>query len=254
VTPYQSLAWNGFREARRNRVTVVVGIFALVTLGSSVIVTQITVATFRRVLVDVGLGLMILILIFLAIFLSSGLLAREIERKTIFMIVTKPVSRTGFLLSRFAGTLLTLLALQALMTVVFVLEVRLYGFPVGRSVALALAMLVVELFVVTAFGFLYSSFLGQTVSAIATVGTYFAGQFSPELYRFAMKQEGPRRVLGRALYYLVPALDRLNFRALATYDLVPETAAVLKTVLYGLAYGSALLVLACVIFERRDFK
>ena len=251
---YASLAWNGFREARRNRVTVVVGFFALVTIASSVLITQLTVVTFRRVLVDMGLGLMSLILVFLAIFLSSGLLSREIERRTIFLIVTKPVSRSGFLVARFAGTMLTLLVLQAVMTVLFVLELKLYGFPIGPSVSLALAMFAVELFVVTALGFFFSSFLSQTVSALVTIGVYLAGQFSPDLYRFGDKLSGLGRAAARGLYYLLPAFDRLSYRALATYDLVPERSAVLRTVLYGLGYGVGLLVVACLVFERRDFK
>jgi hypothetical protein len=100
---FLATAWNGFREARRNRVTVVVGVFALLTLLLATLVTQITVVTFRRVMVDTGLGLMSLILVFLSIFLSSGLLAREIERRTIVLVVTKPISRSTFL-ARFAGT------------------------------------------------------------------------------------------------------------------------------------------------------
>ncbi|MFL5319158.1 MAG: ABC transporter permease subunit, partial [Myxococcaceae bacterium] len=88
------IAWNGFREARRNRVTVVVAAFAVAILLCSTLVSEVTVATFDRVLTDFGLGSMSLIMVFLAIFLSCGVLSREIERRTIFMVVSKPVSRS----------------------------------------------------------------------------------------------------------------------------------------------------------------
>lgn len=254
MNAFLATAWNGFREARRNRITVVVGVFALVTLLLATLVTQVTVVTFRRVLLDTGLGLMSLILVFLSIFLSSGLLAREIERRTIFLVVTKPISRSTFLWARFAGNLLTLFALQAVMTVIFVLEFKLYGYALGPAVWAALGMLLVELFVVTGIGFLCSSFLGQTVSAVVTVGLYLAGHLSGDLYRFARKAGALGSAIGRALYYLLPNLDRLNYRALASYDVVPPLGEALKSAASGLAYGTVLLILACVVFERRDFK
>ena len=254
MNAFLATAWNGFREARRNRVTVVVGAFALITLLLATLVTQVTVVTFRRVMVDTGLGLMSLILVFLSIFLSSGLLAREIERRTIFLVVTKPISRSMFLWARFAGNLLTLLVLQAVMTAIFVAEMALYRFPLGPAVWAALGMLVVELFVVTTIGFLCSSFLGQTVSAVVTVGLYFAGHLSGDLYRFAQKAGGVAGTVGRAIYFALPNLDRLNFRSLATYDVVPTLHLALKSAASGLAYGIGLLVVASLIFERRDFK
>jgi ABC-type transport system involved in multi-copper enzyme maturation permease subunit len=254
MNAFLATTWNGFREARRNRVTVVVGAFALVTLLLATLVTQVTVVTFRRVMVDTGLGLMSLILVFLSIFLSSGLLAREIERRTIFLVVTKPISRSMFLWARFAGNLLTLLVLQAVMTAIFVAELSLYRFPVGPAVWAALGMLVVELFVVTTIGFFCSSFLGQTVSAVVTVGLYFAGHLSGDLYRFGQKAGGLASTFGRATYFALPNLDRLNYRSLATYDVVPTLDMALKSAASGLAYGIGLLVVASIIFERRDFK
>jgi len=254
MNAFVATAWNGFREARRNRVTVVVGVFALVTLLLSTLVTQVTVVTFRRVLLDTGLGLMSLILVFLSIFLSSGLLAREIERRTIFLVVTKPISRSTFLWARFAGNLLTLFSLQGVMTVIFLLEFKLYGYAVGPAVWAALGMLAVELFVVTGIGFLCSSFLGQTVSAVVTVGLYLAGHLSGDLYRFARKAGALASTVGRGLYYVLPNLDRINYRSLATYDVVPPLGVAVKAATSGLAYGIVLLILASVIFERRDFK
>ena len=254
VNAFVATAWNGFREARRNRVTVVVGVFALVTLLLATLVTQVTVVTFRRVMVDTGLGLMSLILVFLSIFLSSGLLAREIERRTIFLVVTKPISRATFLWARFAGNLLTLFALQAVMVVIFAGEMALYRFPLDASVWAAMAMLTVELFVVTAIGFACSSFMGQTVSAVVTVGLYLAGHLSGDLYRFASKAGGMVASAGHAIYYLLPNLDRLNYRPLATYEVVPVLGVALRSAASGLAYGVILLILASVIFERRDFK
>ena len=101
--PFIALTLNGFREARRNRVTLIVALFALSLLLSSSLVVEVTVGVFDRVLTDMGLGSMSLMMVLLTIFLSSGLISREIERRTIFLMVSKPLSRGAFLVGRLFG-------------------------------------------------------------------------------------------------------------------------------------------------------
>jgi ABC-type transport system involved in multi-copper enzyme maturation permease subunit len=254
VSGYGSLVWNGFRESRRNRVTLVVGFFAASLVGASVLVTEVTVATFRRVLVDVGLGFMSLILVLLAIFLSSGLLAREIERRTIFLVVSKPMSRSGFIFGRFGGVILTLITLELVMAALLLVEVKAYGFQIDRSLLLACAMLILELLVTAALGFFFSSFLNVTLSAICTLGVYMAGQFGGDLYRLGSKLGPVGSALLRLTYYLLPNFERLNYRPFATYQALPPAVTTLGSVAYALAYAMGLLVLAAMLFERRDFK
>lgn len=255
MSAFAAMAWNGFREARRNRVTVVVGAFLGLMLLSSQLVTEVTVNTFERVLTDFGLGTMSLILVFLAIFLSSGLLSREIERRTIFLIVSKPVSRTRFLLARVAGNMLTLTALLLLMAALFFLELKIYGAPVRGTQVIALCFLLVELLVLTSAGVLMSSFAGTTVSALSVVGLYLAGHLAPDLYALSSTPEaGPIRSFGKILYYLVPNLERLNFRPQAAYQLPVDASAALSSLGYGLAWSAVFLCAASIIFSKRDFK
>ena len=152
IRSFWAIAYNGFREARRNRVTLVLAFFAGLLLLSSSLITDITVATFDRVLIDIGLGGMSLILVLLAIFLSTGLLSREIERRTIFMVVSKPVSRGLFLVARLAGNMLTLTALQLLMGSLLLVEFWVLKTPVTWPTVLAMGMLWFELLVLSALG------------------------------------------------------------------------------------------------------
>jgi Cu-processing system permease protein len=179
--PFIALAFNGFREARRNRVTVVVGVFALALLLSTTLVVAVTINTFERVVTDMGLGAMSLTLVLLAIFLSSGLLSREIERRTIFLMVSKPISRGAFLVGRLMGNMLTLTVLQAAMAGLFFLLVVSYGYPITQAHLVATVMLWFELWVLSGVGFLMSSFSSQMVSAFVTVGVYFAGHLSGDI-------------------------------------------------------------------------
>ncbi len=250
-----ALTLNGFREARRNRVTLVMAMFALAMLLSSTLVTEVTVHTLNRVLTDVGLGVMSIMLVLLAIFLSSGLLSREIERRTVFLVVSKPVSRGLFLVGRLAGNMLTLTVLLVAMAAVFFLELSLYRGGITHAQFVAIGVLWVELLLLSAFGFAMSSFSSQMVSAVVTTGVYFAGHLAGDIYSLAAKSKNEFiQVLGKVTYYILPNLSRLNFRPQASYAVDASAQQICSSVAYGLAYAGVLVMLAIALFSRRDFK
>lgn len=255
MRPFLALTLNGFREARRNRVTVVVGAFAFGLLVASTLLTNLSVSTFDRVLTDVGLGVMSIVLVLLSIFLSSGMLSREIERKTLFLIVSKPISRSLFLTARFAGNMLTLGVLLLAMGVLFFGQVALYGTLITQAQFVAIGMLFFELLVLSSIGFAMSSFSSQMVSATVTVGAYFAGHLSGDIYELSSKAESNAfQWLGKAVYYALPNLSRLNYRVQATYELHTPLGELLPSMLYAVAYATVMIVIAVFLFTRRDFK
>lgn len=252
---FLALAWNGFREARRNRVTVLVGAFALVLLLATTLVTEITVGTFDRVITDFGLGVMSVLMVFLAVYLSAGGLSRDIERRTIFLIMSKPLSRTTFVLSKLAGNMLTLGVLLVAMTLVFWIELLLNQAVVTSTQFTAIWGLYLELLVLSAVGLGFSTFATPLVSAIVSAGIYFAGHLSADIYRLGEASEsGFITLLAKGTYYALPNLDRFNFRAEAAYAIEVPFSQVLSSTGYALAWSAVLVVVASVIFERRDFK
>lgn len=255
MTSLSALAWNGFREARRNRVTVLVGAFALLLLLSTTLVTEITVSTFDRVITDFGLGVMSILMVFLAIYLSAGGLSRDIERRTIFLLMSKPISRSTFVLGRLVGNMLTLGILVLAMSLLFWLQLVLHGSPATATHFAAIWGLYLELLVLTTLGLLLSSFATPLVSALVSAGLYFVGHLSGDLYRLGQASESPFvSVVAKATYYVTPNLERFNFRPEAAYAVsVPASEIAVAT---GIALGWATLfiVLTTLIFERRDFN
>ncbi|XXF76637.1 ABC transporter permease subunit [Myxococcaceae bacterium GXIMD 01537] len=252
---FLALTLNGFREARRNRVTVVVAAFALGMLVFAGLLTNLSISTFDRVLTDVGLGAMSITLVLLAVFLSSGMLSREIERRTLFLIVSKPISRRLFLLARFAGNMLTLAMLLGMMALLFLGMVSIYGTAITQAQLVAMGMLWFELLVLSSIGFMMSSFSSQMVSATVTIGSYFAGHLSADVYKLAEKPDaGLLGVLGKAAYYALPNLEKVNYRLQATYELPTPLSHLLGPAAYAVGYTAIMLALAVLLFERRDFK
>jgi Cu-processing system permease protein len=252
---FLALTFNGFREARRNRVTVVVGAFALGLLVASTLLTNLSISTFDRVLTDFGIGIMSIVLVMLAVFLSSGMLAREIERKTLFLIVSKPISRALFLCARFAGNMLTLGVLLVMMGALFILLVSVYGTLITQAQFVAIGMLFFELLVLSSIGFAMSSFSSQMVSATVTVGAYFAGHLGGDIYELSRKAEDPLlQWVGKAVYYALPNLSRLNYRVQATYEIPTPVGELVPHMIYAVGYTTVMIAIAIALFSRRDFK
>lgn len=250
-----ALVWNGFRESRRNRVTAVVAVFAAAMLLSSGLVMDLTVVTFDRVLTDLGLGVMSLISVFLAVFLSTGLIPREVERRTLFMVLTRPISRSTFVVGRLLGNLLTLGFVIASMTALFALQVVVLGGAATQAQVVAVLGLLLEVMLLSSIGFLFASMSSQFVAALCTTGLFFIGHLSTDLYRLAERsKDAATQALLKALYYLLPNLDRLDFKARATYGDPTEWAELGGSAVYALGYSVLLVTAACLIFERRDMK
>lgn len=255
IRSFAALSWNGFREARRNRVTLVVAAFAVALLVTGMLLTSSSIGSLERVLADVGLGAMSLSLTLLAIFLSSGLLSREIERRTIFLVVSKPVSRGQLLLAKQAGNMVTLTAVLAAMALLFWGQLWLYGFQASEPMAAAVGGLWFELFLLTSLGLLLSSFAGQITSGVVALAVYLAGHLSADLYRLGTRSDSAGvQILGKAAYYLLPNLEKVSFRGQATYNVHVDASAFWGGAAYTLGYSAVLLGLGVVIFSRRDFK
>lgn len=261
MSPVLIIAKNGFREARRNRVTLVVFVFAFISVFSTTVSVEFTVATFDRVMADFGLGTIGLIAPVLTLFLSTGLIPREIERRTIFMVVARPVSRSAFVIGRYLGNVATVGLLVVAMGALFLVQLAIAGaserFSTGvhREHVVAIVGILLELILLTAVAFAFATASSQYVASLSATCLYFIGHMSEDLYSLANRSKVEVfKVLGNALYYLLPNFDRLDLKARATYLDPTSNTELAGHAVYAIAYATLMLVVATAIFERRDFK
>lgn len=254
MSPFLTLAVNGFREARRNRVTVVVFGFAFLMAFISTVAIELTVATFERVMLDLGLGVMALISAGLVVFLASGLIPREIERRTIFLVLSRPISRSAFVVARFFGNIATIVVLVAMMTAVLGWQLNTHGVPPGRIFFVSVYGIVLQAVVLNAVCFVLASSMTQFPSAVVAVSLWVMGHLASDLYRMTDRASGGLRWLGRALWLAMPQLDRLDFKARATYQEATSNTELLTAFAYATGYSVVLVTIACLLFEKRDFK
>lgn len=249
-----SIAFNTFRENIREKLLYNLLIFALLMIGSSILLTGLTVGEWDRLIINLGLSSMNFFGVLIAIFVGISLVSKEIDKKTIYTILSKPVPRYEFLLGKYLGLMITLFVNTAVM-VAGLLAVMVYlNAPITLLLFEAIGFIFMELVVITAVGLLFSTFTSTTLSAIFTLAIYVIGHLSTDLVQFGAKMDGLGRALLNAIYYILPNLERFNLKGHVIHKVNVVGTDVLLTTAYGLAYAGLLLVLASIIFQRRDFQ
>ena len=249
-----SIAVNTFRENLRDKLLYNLLIFALLMIGSSLILMRLTLGEFHRLILDIGLGSINFFGVLIAIFVGIGLVSKEIERKTIYTIVSKPVARYQFLLGKYVGLSLTLLINTSIMACGLLAVLYVQEVPIHTVLFKALGLIVVEFMVITAVALLFSTFSSATFSAIFTLALYVIGHLTPDLKAFGEKMGGLGKPILEGMYYVLPNLDRFNLKGHVTHRLDLPLGDLLMIAAYGMAYTAFLLMLASVIFQRRDFR
>jgi ABC-type transport system involved in multi-copper enzyme maturation permease subunit len=250
-----TLAANTMREAIRSKVLYTLLFFAVLLIGTGVLLSTLTYVESQRILQSVGLAAIRLFGAAIAIFVGIGLIHREVERRTIYTILSKPISRAEFLIGKYLGLVATIWLQVAIMGLAFVGVSLLTGAPLTSQVALALGMAAVELALVVAFATFFSSFTTPMLAALFTTGLYAVGHLSRDLRDLGARSEVESvRLVATILHRLLPDLESFNLTTQALHSLPVPAHEVAFALLYGAGYSAVLILLAVVVFERRDFK
>ena len=257
-----------FRESVRDRVPYTMVIFAILLMAASYLISQLTAGQDLKIIKDLGLAAVSLFGLLIAVFIGIGLVSKEVERKSVYGLLTKPVSRPQFVLGKFGGLVLTLVVNIAAMTVAFYLVLfymdRTSSEPVRASWAVqamdpnllfAIGLTLAELMVVTALALFFSTFSSPLLATLLTLGLWVAGHFNADLRNFenVVKSE-PLIWTAKVLYYVLPNLAPFNVKAEVVHGFPVALRHVGLTLLYAVIYTSILLTAAVAIFRRRDFK
>ncbi len=252
-----SIAFNTFREAVRDRVLYNLIVFALLLVASSLLFGQISIGVERLVLINLGLTAISVFGIIIAIFIGIGLVSKEIEKRTLYTVLARPVRRWEFLLGKFFGLSGTLVVNTLCMAAGFfvALFVLVHRFQAADAwLLVALYFIVLEFCLVTAIALFFSTFSSPLLSAIFTLAIFIIGTFAEDLRTFAAIMHGPARWLAIALAYLVPNFASLNVISSVAHGNAIAGRLVFFNTTYATLYAAAALAGAALIFERRNFK
>lgn len=267
------IALNTFKEAVRDKILYVLLVFGvLLILGSKAIGTvSVDTATGNKIMADMGLSAIWIFSGMVSIFVGTGLIYKEIDKRTIYTILSKPAKRWEFLLGKYFGLTLTTLVNMVILSTALLAYLWLNGAPVTRALLQALTLTFVEMLVITAVAIFFSSASTPILSAIFTTMIFFLGQLTQWIVDLADLMRGQATGQGeaaiqraewigaivRTIYVVLPNLHNFNIRREAVLAEPGTLALPLHqmefVVIYGIAYAAALLLVAHLIFSKRNF-
>jgi Cu-processing system permease protein len=255
MTAVWTIAVNTIRELVRGKLLYNLLLFAVLFVAGSLLVAQLTIGNWVRIILDMGLGALEVAGVLMAIVIGVGIVAGELQRKTILPTLAKPVPRWTFCVGRYAGLVLLLTVNAAVILAVLRIVLWLAGYPLRATTLEAVGLLCVEFAVLAAVAILFASFSTPILAGSYAFAVFFIGHLLPDLRLFADKSHSAiGKNLARGFYLLLPDLELLNLKSHASNELSVATTYVWNAAGYGLAYSAVVLALAILIFSRRDLN
>ena len=263
-----AIALSVFRESVRDKVLYNLVAFAVLLIGASYLLGQLTAGQDVKIIKDLGLAATTIFGLFIAIFIGIGLVSKEVERRSIYALLAKPISRPQFILGKYAGLVLTLAANIAVMTVALYAVLAYLNYSATPQVRAAwdtpgldprmleaVALIFVQLMIVTAVALFFSTFSTPLLSAALTFGIFIVGHFNADLKNFDRIMQSPPAIwLARGVYHVLPDFSAFDIKTEVVHGLQVGAGYIAATAAYGLAYIAGLLAISVLIFSRRDFK
>jgi ABC-type transport system involved in multi-copper enzyme maturation permease subunit len=260
-----TIATNTFKEAVRDKVLYNLLIFTLVIISASVLLGRLTIGQDERVIKDMGLASMSLFGVLIATFVGTNLVHKELNKKTIYTLISKPIRRYEFILGKYCGLLLTLIVNLAIMTLVLFLVILIHRLifppplqgrePIGYiAIFKAVSLIFFELMLITSIAILFSTISTPTLSVFFTLAIYVIGHLTVDIKELgATSGNGLLKTLCSLSYYLLPNLENFNIRAEMVRDVSVSHQFIIYSIVYGILYMAAVLLISIMSMERKEF-
>jgi ABC-type transport system involved in multi-copper enzyme maturation permease subunit len=250
----RAIAFNTFKEAIRDRILFLLLFFAAVCIIFSRVLALLTVGDRVKIITDVGLASISIFGALMAILMGTGLVYKEIDKRTIYTLLSKPIHRHQFLLGKYLGLVFTLFVMLVFMTLIFLVLVFLHSFRIEWAMFVAILFIFLELCLITAVAMLFSCFSTPILSTLFSLSFYLIGHISWGLEPLIKKiPSGAAKTLAQVLYTFLPDLENFNFKTEIVHHLPIPPKIFFYSTLYGIFYSVFILALAMLVFRRRDF-
>jgi ABC-type transport system involved in multi-copper enzyme maturation permease subunit len=252
------VAWNTFREAVRDRVMYNLVFFALLMMGAAILVGQVSIGIEEIVIVSLGLSAISVIGLLMAVFIGVGLVSKEMDKRTLYALLAKPVRRWEFLLGKFGGLLLTLSVNTAAMAAGLFAALYFVKHSLERGDAVTLVaiyFILLKLALVVALALLFSCYTTPLLAILFTAGLYVSGLFVNEMKSLHGETLAPAvQTFLRWLAYLLPNFENFDVMASAAHGRAIPASLILHNTAYAALYCAIVLAAASAIFSRRNLK
>lgn len=250
-----AIASNGFREVIRDRIFYFIGFYTLILAIALRLLPDISLGAHDKIFLDLGLGAMGLLAPLVAIFVGTGLINKEIEKRTVLVLIPKPISRAEFIIGKHLGLSGVLAVMLATMSVIYIAMLS-WAEIKYQSALLVISQLylLLEVALLTAVAMAFGVFTSSILATLLSLGVYVMGHISQNLLELGAISKNPQiGAITQFLYLILPDLERLNYRNEITYGVLPPTTELWANAGYGIIYTSLLLAITILVFSRRQF-
>ena len=246
---------NTFKEALRQRILMLLVVFSILLIVVSIFLEPFALGESPKILRDFGLAVAAFFGILTIIIIGSALIHKDIEKRTIYTVITKPVKRSEFIIGKFLGLFLLVAILIFSMAIIHQLVIFIYEGAFDLPLLIAVPFSLIEIMVMLGILLLFSSFSSSTLSAIMGVIFFVIGHATPDLKIFAdqVKVEA-LKYFAYGFYYILPNLENFNLRIELVHRLTLYPDQIVFSICYGFIYTIFLLYLSSIVFEKREFK
>jgi len=255
-----AVARNTFREALRNRAFVGLVVFAIAFILLSMALSEMAVVGQEaRVVQSFGFFAISLVGALTAIIMGAMLVYKEVERKTIYTIVSKPIHRYEFIIGKHMGLVGILVVQLVILALVWTVVTRLQGGDVGLEHTKALVLILVEVALVASVAVMFSAFSSPVLTGLFSLGVFMTGRLVPLLEemlgstRGLFVENGLARMVGETAVNVLPDLSVFNVSQQVLLGVPVHMGYIGEACVYACAYGVIFLAIAIWAFERRDF-
>ena len=248
-----TIAKNTFKETIRDRILYAILAFSILFLLSTLMLGSISLGEDIKVIKDLGLAGIYIFSLLITIFLGTSLIHKEIEKKTLYIILSKPVLSTHFILGKFLGLLASIKLNIFIVTSVYLVIVYLKGGGIDFLSLWSTLLLIFEISIFIGLTILFSTITTPLAGAIYSVIILYIGHSLSILKDYAEKSSEIIHSIVNITYYLLPNLEKFNIRNSIVYGVVPAPLEIICPIVYSVLYTIILLWLAILALKNQDF-
>jgi ABC-type transport system involved in multi-copper enzyme maturation permease subunit len=250
-----TIALNVFWEVMRERVLYLIALFALFLVGTVRLLREFALGTEFKIITDLGIAGIGMLGLIVAIFVGTGLINKEIEQRTILVLLAKPISRADLIVGKYLGLSAVLAVVVFCSSAIYLgfLSLNQISYPFG-SMAIALFFIFLELSLLTAVAIALGVFTSSLLATLLSLGVYVMGHLSPDIIKAGELSENQAiKSFTRNLYLILPDLTKLDLKNQAVYGIIPDFSTLLFNAVYAAIYIVLLLAIANLIFRQKEF-
>ncbi|MFA6082563.1 MAG: ABC transporter permease subunit [Patescibacteria group bacterium] len=254
INAIKVIALNTYKESIRDRILITLGVFAVLLLGATLFLGSISLDQDSKIIIELGLTGIFFFGIIITIFLSGSSIAKELDQRTAYTVLARPITRLTYLLGKFAGLCLTVLMLIGMMSVIFgaLLVIRLGWQVIDVTLILALFYTYLEMVLLIALTVMFSSFCSAVISTVYALAIFIIGHSSATVVNLSQDSPVWIKDLYKAVYYIFPNLEKFNLRNNVVYHIQPTAEQISLVIVYTVVYSAILLFLANAAFRKQE--